>query len=385
MRRISLTLEILLRTMKKLFTAALLVISTLLGFTSCNEDIQLSGEFRETAIVYGLLDVSDTVHMIKITRAFIGPGNSIDIASNPDSSYFASVEATISEKVNGIVVRSWVLGDTIVTNKETNGLWYSPEQKLYYFSTPSASPLKDNAVYDLNIVVNGGEFEVNGSTNIVYGISSPATSTTYSFKFAQNQGDYKSTSVTVNTGNVGFNRAAVINTRLEIGYEEITGIDTVIRSFDWDLGEQEVLSTESTKSFAAQGVVFYDLIKRHIEANDIPICDKRNMSYMRVKIVGGGTDLYNYMVVNEPSSAIAQTKPTYTNLEATNGHTVIGVFSSTQTIDVYKPFHSSASQFVRCIDKNSTLELCTGTYTGPHLFCSDHPTDLAFGYSWACN
>lgn len=370
--------------MKKLFIASVLLISTLLGFTSCNEDIKLSGEFQETAVVYGLLDVSDSVHMIKITRAFIGPGNSIEIANNPDSSYFTTVEATIKEKVNGVVLRSWILEDTIVDNKETNGIWYAPEQKLYYFSTPTSSPLRADAAYELNIIVNGGEFEVKGSTNIVYGLSSPAATSTFSFKFAQNQSDYKNTSVTVNTG-LGNNRAAVINTKLEIGYEEITGIDTVIKSFDWDLGEQEVIVTESSKNFAAQGAIFYDLIKRHIEDNNNPICDKRNMSYIRVKIIGGGTDLYNYMVVNEPSSAIAQTKPTFTNMEATNGHSVIGIFSSTQTINVYKPFHSSSSQFVRCIDKNSTLELCTGIYTGPYLFCSDHPTDLAFGYSWACN
>ena len=371
--------------MKKLFFAALLALSSLLGFTSCNEDIQLSGDFVETAIVYGLLDVSDSVHMIKITRAFIGPGNSFTIANNADSSYFQSVEATIYEKVNGIVQRSWLLQDTIVTNKETNGVWYAPEQKLYVFNTPTSSPLRSDAVYDLNIVVNGGEFEVNGSTNIVYGLSSPSTATTFSFKFAQNLNDYKNSSVTVNTG-TGVNKASVINTRLEVGYEEITGIDTVMRTFDWDLGEQEVLTTDAAKNFAAQGAVFYDLVKRHKEANDVPICDKRNMSYIKVKIVGGGTDLYNYMVVNEPSSAIAQTKPTYTNLEATNGRKVIGVFSSTQTIEVYKPFYDPAlSQFVRCIDKNSTLELCSGPYTGPYLFCSDHSADIALGYSWACN
>ena len=71
--------------MKKLFIAKLSVVALVLCFTSCNEEIQLSGEFQETAVVYGLLDVSDNVHMIKITRAFVGPGNSLEIANNPDS------------------------------------------------------------------------------------------------------------------------------------------------------------------------------------------------------------------------------------------------------------------------------------------------------------
>ena len=193
--------------------------------------------------------------------------------------------------------------------------------------------------------MNGGEFEVDGSTPIVSGLTTTSANTTFSFKFAQSLGEYRSTTVTVNTG-TGKNKAAVINTKIEIGYEEITGIDTVLRSFDWDLGEQEV-GIDATKGFAAQGAVFYDLIARHIESNDNPICDKRNLAYLRLKIVGGGLDFYNYMVVNEPSTAIAQTKPTYTNLEASNGYSVIGIFSSTQTLDVIKPFQSSASQFVR--------------------------------------
>ena len=70
-------------------------------FSSCEEDIILDGDFVETAVVYGLLDQADSIHFIKITRAFIGPGSALDIAQIPDSSYFNQVEATVSEVVNG--------------------------------------------------------------------------------------------------------------------------------------------------------------------------------------------------------------------------------------------------------------------------------------------
>ena len=46
------------------------------------------GDFKETAVVYGLLDQSDSVHYVKINRAFIGPGNSLEFAQIPDSNYF---------------------------------------------------------------------------------------------------------------------------------------------------------------------------------------------------------------------------------------------------------------------------------------------------------
>ena len=34
---------------------------------------------------------------------------------------------------NGNLIRSWQLRDTILTNKDTNGLFFAPEQKVYYF------------------------------------------------------------------------------------------------------------------------------------------------------------------------------------------------------------------------------------------------------------
>lgn len=58
------------------------------SMSSCEEDIILDGDFVETAVVYGLLDQADSIHLIKITRAFIGPGSALDNAKIPDSSYF---------------------------------------------------------------------------------------------------------------------------------------------------------------------------------------------------------------------------------------------------------------------------------------------------------
>ena len=107
----------------------------LLFLYSCNEKINYVGEFKETAVIYGLLDHADTIHFIKINRAFIGPGNALEIAQIPDSNYFDQVDATISEYMDGNLIRTWELRDTLIQNKDTNGVFYAPEQKVYYFKT----------------------------------------------------------------------------------------------------------------------------------------------------------------------------------------------------------------------------------------------------------
>ncbi len=365
---------------------------TLIGMQSCNQEIELTGDFKETAVVYGLLDKSEDVHLIKITRAFIGPGNSLNIAQIPDSNYFDNVNAKIIERVSGSVTRTWQLFDTTVLNKETDGIFYAPEQKVYAFysqardnsDNATGQALLDNATYELNIVINEGtsdEFVVQGQTEIVTGISTTSDASTYQFKFAKNStttGEYINSGFVINTGN-----SAVINTKILIHYQDFIGsTDTIDQTISWGLGEKE--TSASTMNIAAFGETFYNLVDASCQEGGAGVT-KRNLAGLTVEVIAGSSDLYNYILVNQPSTSVAQNKPTYTNLTATDEHPVIGLFSSRFTHRVYHPMVSSTSQNVRCIDRTSTMELCIGPITGMYLFCSQQTLDLAQNQPWACN
>jgi hypothetical protein len=382
----------------KSFSIYLVIIFALLS--SCSEDIKLNGDFKETAVVYGLLDHADSLHFIKITRAFIGPGNALEIAQIPDSSYFENVELTVSEYIGGVFQRTWLLQDTLVANKDVDGVFYAPEQKVYYFKTlptvtssmgvpgtVQTSPntlltsLKPGATYKMKAVINGGEFEVTGETELVNGLTTSASSQNFTFKFADDPAEYISTGVGVSsTGN-----SFIVNAQLDVFFDEYSGGTPTSKSFNWQLGENDVQPNTST-TFTALGKSFYDLVKRN--ATDDASIDKRTFKGISVTITGGAEDLYNYMLVNKPTSSLAQSKPTYTNLAVSNDRRVVGIFSSRQTLKVFKPFYvSSAQAYIRAIDKKSTRELCTGPITGPLFFCSDHPGDNVVNQqeSFACN
>jgi hypothetical protein len=366
----------------------------LIVLNSCNEKIELIGDFVETAVVYGLLDQADSLHYIKINRAFIGPGNALEIAQIADSSYFTNVDATISEYLNGILTRSWLLRDTILDNKDPNGVFYAPEQKVYYFKTmptgfngviqtstnPQMTSLNPQAIYKIDIVLNDGAFSVSGETELVRGITSAAATQNFNFKFADNPGEYTSTGITVSsTGN-----SFVLNTQLKIAFNEWENNTYSEKSFFWNLGEADVQPL-SSKVFTANGETFYDLMKSNCTENST--ITKRTFKGVTIKITGGAEELYNFIAVNKPSSGLAQSKPTYTNLTATNGKRVIGIFSSRQTVEIYHPFYVSQQQaYLRALDKKSTRELCQGPITGLYLFCSNHPGDNVVNQeeSYAC-
>lgn len=372
--------------MKKLLLSLFIAIIAIV-VQSCNDKIELAKDFKETAVVYGILDQSDSVHMIKITRAFIGPGNSLEIAQVPDSSYFDAIDAEIREYVSGTLQRTWTLKDTIIENKETNGIFYAPEQKVYVMysksidnsDSPLGSALNPNAIYKLHIDVNNGEFQIDSETELVSGITS-STSGSYSFDFVKSTGEITNENITIGTGN-----SFLINTSLIIHYTEFIGTDSTWHEKEWGLGEFEV-EPNSTKIFTGYGQTFYEQVVI-ATANANPLVEKRNFEGITTKVVAGAEDLYNYILVNQPSSSLAQNKPSFTNLVVSDPdeRSVIGIFSSRYTFTTFQPMKNPLSQSLRGLGKASTERLCTGPETGLLLFCSQHDQDILQNQSWACN
>ena len=213
--------------MKNSLISLFSLISLVVVFSACNDDIDLNGNFRETPVIYGIIDQADSVHLLKITRAYIGPGNSLEYALIPDSSYFPYVDAKIYEIIaGGDTARTWTLIDTTVFNKEEDGIFYAPEQKLYGFYTnsmdnsenPTGQPLLPNATYKLDVQINNGDLRVTAETQIVDGVYSSDGTITKRFGYAENAattGLYKSTGLTVYPGS-----ARLIEAQLIPRYEE---------------------------------------------------------------------------------------------------------------------------------------------------------------------
>jgi hypothetical protein len=349
---------------------------SLLLLASCSEDVDLIDGFKETAVVYGLLDQSENIHYFRINRAFIGPGNWLDIARIADSSYFEEVDATVTELLNGVETRIWKLRDTTLENKDTKGAFYAPKQKLYYFSTDAMTPLHTAATYKLHILLNNGKFEVEGETGLVSGITTSADAQYFRYSFSEDKSKYTQKSISITAGNT-----RIIQATLRVNFDEIhNGIDTVNRYFDWNLGESDAVPG-GIESFNLLGIRFYELMRDNCVVSN-PNVTNRRMRSIEVIATGGSEVLYDYMTINQPVSSLAQSKATYTNLKVSDGHRVVGIFSSRQTYRSVKYYINPINTSLRMIDEKSVIELCKGPITGSLFFCSQHPADK--GESYAC-
>lgn len=365
--------------LKKILLLALL--SPFVLLTACNDEIEQIGSGEEAAVVYGLLDSNDSLHYIKITKAFVGSGNSLVTAQIEDSNYFKQVDVIVEELTNNAVTRTWVLKDTIIPNKES-GVFYSPEQKVYFFKTSLDSPLiaSENVVYRMKADIENGKFEVTGQTTIVSGmnITTPNGSSSFGFMNLNTQvGGYKSYNINFNKGT-----ASSIEVNLDIIIDEYIGAVPTSKKFRWNVGQ--ITNSEGgspSSSLAISGEQFYNTIKNKVTVNSA--ITKRVLRSIETRVTGASSDFAKYIAINKPSTSLAQSKPTFTNLVSSNDRTVIGVFSSRNTVtNIIKDTDQINGNDRRIIDTKSMIELCQGPITGLLFFCTKNNTYI--GESFYC-
>jgi hypothetical protein len=361
--------------MLRVFGFIVIVGVLLFSTESCQKEFNLNGNFVETAVVIGLLDQSETAHMIKITRAFIGDGSTsaLTIAQIADSSYFQNVDAVVRERDgNGNVIRTFQMHDTLVQNKDITGAFYAPEQKVYVFYTTSANPLSADYTYTLDINIDNGRINIQGETRLVSGmtLNSNIANFNSNLKFADNNGGYRNQTIDItSTGS-----AVRVNAKITFFYSEfnVALTDSVNKSVTLNLGEIDLSTGTTNHQFSASGEAFYNLIASNITTN--ANIGRRRYYGLQIDVTGASSDFASYIAVNQPSSNLAQNKPDFTNLDITSGYKVIGVFSARNILKVFKPATGGVA-FIRAMDQASVRALCIGPVTGTYLFCSNHTAD----------
>ena len=350
-----------------------------LTFTSCKETITLTNDQKETAVIYGLLDQADTIHYVKINRAYSGTNNSLVVAQVADSSYFKDVQAYIYEIKKGDTLRKWKLRDTILDNKEP-GIFYGPKQKVYYFETSKNNPLvgESGRTYLFRGKFEQNKFEVTAATELIYGNSllyPVSNGTNYSFANGIiDKPEYYSTGIKFKPGT-----AVTTNTALRITIREYIGQNFTLKSFDWNVGDMDVTPNATSAGINALGTAFYPLIVKNCTENSA--ITKRQLASIELRVTFASDVLYNYITLNKPSSSLAQNKINYTNLSATNGMRVIGIFTARNLKSELKLSSDNVGQnSIRALDAQSTKELCLGAYTNKLKFCSDVSADSKTSY-----
>lgn len=336
--------------MKKKFSYILLLSTTL--FSACSTDLSVIGNYKETMVVYGLLDQSQAKQYIKINKAFLGEGNAFGYAQVKDSTQFVNSLTVVIKRIkNGVELNSYNLSpdNTIL---KTPGTFYGPDQEnaIYSFHTPSGT-LNTDSEYRLQIKNNETGDEVSSQTSLItdFGnFSSPNPNTPYFSCILANNDNFQY-QVRWQSGK----NARLYQTIIRLNYIDSTLNGTTTQKLDWVFPEQKtqgLAGGESIKNdFLGQG--FLKFVGNQLA--DYSGLIARRALKVDIIVVAGGDDLNTFIEVNKPSTGIVQEKPEFTNI--TNG---LGVLSS------------------RCTKSSFSKPLATTTWDS--LSCGQYTADLKF-------
>ncbi|HPS72416.1 MAG TPA: hypothetical protein PLM70_09195 [Bacteroidales bacterium] len=297
-------------------------------FSSCDDEFSLNAPYKDITIVYGLLNVKDSVHYVKVYKGFQTEGNSYTAAGDwTNLYYFDKIKVTIEEFNNNVATGRIIELDTTTQIPREPGSFANPKQLLYYTNATL------NPAYSYQIKVLNKETGriVTGMTPLV-----PAFAIT-----APNIPTNNGLNLTGKKGNIIFP-----NNELTKGYEiyenfyyfevsKVTGEITKYGSVKRDITNNNMLTSTSSnfgeinKEYNPSSI--YDVIALQVKAD--PTVDRYRMATnaVSIEVWGASLHLYNYLIINQPSSSIVQEHLEYTNLVCPSDSsykTAYGVFAS---------------------------------------------------------
>ena len=294
-------------TMRK--NISILLLCILFG-TSCSNDFDLTTNWKDVTVVYGLLDPTQTSQYIRIEKAFLDESTSaLTLAQNADSLYYNTLSVELEEIVlggTGNVISLTRVDANLEGFQREDGIFATSPN--YVYKTDEA--LNQDARYKLIINKDDGN-QVTAETDIAqeFTITAPPGNVT-ELNFRTDNPD--GTNVfrwTLEPNNKFFEFIFDIHIR-EAPLSDPTNFTD--RTLKWVVNDNIVpAANESLVRVELARSAFHEFMASSLEEGFV-----REFVSMDMIVSAGGSDLLEYINVGQANAGItgADIVPIYTNL-----------------------------------------------------------------------
>ena len=153
------------------------LLASLVVVNACSSDVELYADYKDVAIIYAMLDHRADTNYVKITRAFCGTNNdpidASEVALIYDSSnYPGKLDTRIIElrSTYGASYESTgreIILDTMTLHNKEEGVFYAPDQMVYYTTEPLNSGTNGQKYKYRLIVVKPNGDTVTAATKMI--------------------------------------------------------------------------------------------------------------------------------------------------------------------------------------------------------------------------
>jgi len=307
----------------------LVTLGVALIFGACSNDLELTTDWKDIPVVYGLLNKSDDTHYIRVEKAFLDKETSAFIlAQEPDSLFYDNVSVVLEKTATG---QQFEL-QRVDGNKEglikSDGIFATEPNYLYKID---GNELNLAGGETIRLILNRGDNlpEVTAQTVILDDmvLKSPnaaAPDPKFGFVYEFNE-DVSFTAP---------DEAVIFDVRLLIHYQEFEKanpgptLQDKTLEWIWDRSATREKEGDARIKVEVSGESFYTFLRDHLEEN--PELG-RFFKGIDVVITAGGEELATFIQIKNANAGItsSQELPFYTNLSEGRG-----VFSSRNTLVV---------------------------------------------------
>jgi len=328
-----------------LMRIALLFLSlvALAGFISCDSELDVNADWKPIPVVYCVLDQSQPIQYVKVTKAFLGDVPASVMAQISDSLFYEHVDVKLYEKSSpsNILVATFEQTDEIPRD---SGYFANDRNTLY----KSDVILNSDKEYILYVHIDDIPVDVYNSipVKLIDGcsISKPDEMTSF-INIVNYNTDF---TYEYRTGENG----KIYQMVVKFNYLEVRGTDTSENTLSivWPQPVR-VDSLQGTAGMIVKrtfsNLAFYNLISTSIPTSPGVKRLVKMPDSMEFQLIAADNYYYTYMQVSQPSTGLAQSKPLFTNF--TNG---IGLFATR--------FNTTR---IKKMGERTLDSLCMGIYT----------------------
>lgn len=298
------------------FTAALLL-------AACEVEFSPNAEYKETPVVYCLLDQDDDTVWVRVERCFLEEGNIYDYGSDPELINYpqGTISVTLSAWRNGGMVSSVLLSDTLRAHEM--GLFASVPQPIYY----TTEPLDTTCMYKLEVR------RTDDGTLLAYTDSIPLILQTESTLITRPS----------NVTAFGFNESNNGTASCQIAWNRMQNArryQPIVRFFYGENGDtlhvdlpcNSVVNPPFTTSYSRNSFLYG--IKEALKDDPAP---KTYLKFVEIYLTACDENLNVYLRSVASGTSMNQTSDTYTNI-----HGGMGIFAA-RRIHLYKYLRADSS------------------------------------------
>jgi len=299
--------------MNNLHKITILLIS-IMGF-SCDKEMNINAEYQETMIVYGLINPNDSISYLRIQKGFLSSENIYDAAQIQDSNQYSH-----KLEVKIISGHQTITFDTITFKDKDEGVFFAPEEQLYYAVTKGLLHPRDSILLKIRNPHNN---------HITTAVGIPHNTDHISFSYPRYNINFE------NNQDIIFNsikNARIYEFTLRFHYmehEPDKPETAVYKYFDWrfpdfisrsTLGGEEILYSYQGEEFYTQ---LYDKVPETSEF-------ERYYGQIELRISTADNEYYIYSTSNLPSHTPNNDDILYSNIN--NG---LGLFANRSNLEVF--------------------------------------------------